>query len=213
MLLNDEHNILFSCGPDGNFPSNIYLRRVDTVVDLVKLWFVGPLRILYLKGLFFPLYKVLGGCGNFAIDMYWGTELYPQFLGIDLKQFVICRMGMVLWYFFAVSFFFAAERDFASKLANRITMETSTASLPLYGTMSIYVFKFFCWEKWYFYAADIQVDRFGFMLCWGTLALCLAFILCKIYLWYTIMSNNVIACMIVGNTMTYLNYDSDTTEA
>ena len=37
LLLNDEHNILFSCGPDGSVCSNIYLRRVDTVVDLVKL--------------------------------------------------------------------------------------------------------------------------------------------------------------------------------
>ena len=92
----------------------------DELIPLLTLLNFSSLVLcvfLYLKGLFFPSTQDHGSCGNFAIDMYWGTELYPQFLGIDLKQFVICRMGMVLWYFFAVSFFFAAERDLRSKVS------------------------------------------------------------------------------------------------
>ena len=33
--------------------------------------------------------------------------------------------------------------------------------------MTVYIAKFFWWERWYMHAADIQVDRLGFMMCWG----------------------------------------------
>ena len=189
----------------------------DELIPLLTLLNFSSLVLcvfLYLKGLFFPSTQDHGSCGNFAIDMYWGTELYPQFLGIDLKQFVICRMGMVLWYFFAVSFFFAAERDLRSKVSEPDYYGNINGQFASVALMSIYVFKFFCWEKWYLHAADIQVDRFGFMLCWGTLA----FMPCIHTLQnlfmvhnHTHMSNNVMCLyLIVGNTMTYLNYDSDT---
>merc|ERR1711991_295697 len=61
---------------------------------------------------------------------------------------------------------------------------------------------------------DIQVDRFGFMLCWGTLV----FMPCIHTLQNCFMVHNhthmtsttMYIYFILGNLMTYLNYDSDT---
>ena len=37
---------------------------------------------LYVKGLSFPSTKDCGSSGSIVIDYYWGTELYPRFLGL-----------------------------------------------------------------------------------------------------------------------------------
>ena len=35
--------------------------------------------------------------GSLWIDYYWGTELYPRVLGVDVKRFVNCRFSMTFW--------------------------------------------------------------------------------------------------------------------
>ena len=171
--------------------------------------------LLYFKGLFFPSTNDYGTSGNFAIDLYWGTELYPRILNIDIKQFIICRLGMVLWYFFAISFYFATRKDIM-EIGNTNDEQEKNINGQFVSVilMSVYIFKFFCWEKWYLHAADIQVDRFGFMLCWGTLVFmpCIHTLQnCFMVNNHTHMSNTMMYIyLFLGNTMTYLNYDSDT---
>ena len=74
-----------------------------------------------------------------------------------------------MWYFFAISFYFASIKDLEQHHHDVMTMTNNNGQFVSTILMSIYIVKFFCWEKWYLHAADIQVDRFGFMLCWGTL--------------------------------------------
>ena len=102
--------------------------------------------ILYFKGLLYPSTKDSGTCGNFAIDMYWGTELYPRVYNVDIKQFIICRLGIVLWYFFAISFYFASIKDLEQHHHDVMTMTNNNGQFVSTILMSIYIVKFFCRE-------------------------------------------------------------------
>ena len=53
--------------------------------------------LLYFKGLYAPSSTDCGSNGNFLMDYYWGTELYPRILGFDVKMFTNCRFGMMAW--------------------------------------------------------------------------------------------------------------------
>ena len=98
--------------------------------------------------------------------LYWGTELYPRILGIDLKQALVARYGIMLWALFALSFAFKSAE-----------LQNKSDGLPFGQSVScalqvVYIGKFYYWERWYMHAADIQVDRYGFMMCWGPHASC-----------------------------------------
>jgi 7-dehydrocholesterol reductase len=115
---------------------------------------------LYFKGRFFPSSSDNSTTGNFIFDYYWGTELFPQIAGINVKQFTNCRFGMTGWALAVVSFAFAQKEIYG------------TADLGIIVSASlifIYLFKFFIWESGYMKSMDIQVDRAGFMICWGCL--------------------------------------------
>ena len=196
------------------FSSTIIYDELIPLLTLLNVTSLILCVILYFKGLLYPSTKDSGTCGNFAIDMYWGTELYPRVYNVDIKQFIICRLGIVLWYFFAISFYFASIKDLEQHHHDVMTMTNNNGQFVSTILMSIYIVKFFCWEKWYLHAADIQVDRFGFMLCWGTLVFmpCIHTLQnCFMVHTHTYMSNNIMYLyLFFGNTMTYLNYDSDT---
>ena len=53
--------------------------------------------LLSIKGLYFPSSTDSGTNGNFVMDFFWGTELYPRILGWDVKMFTNCRFGMMAW--------------------------------------------------------------------------------------------------------------------
>ena len=163
-------------------PATLIYDELQPLMTLLSSTALTASVCLYIKGLKCPSTADSGSSGNIFIDLYWGTELYPRVGGVDLKQFVICRVGMVLWCLFALSF--AAK---TTELAGRLTNSQLVSS----SLMCVYIAKFFYWERWYLHAADIQVvgaqsirqpdtrwclialcsqvDRFGFMLCWGTL--------------------------------------------
>jgi 7-dehydrocholesterol reductase len=163
---------------------------------------------LYVKGLCSPSTADCGSSGGLLMDVYWGTELYPRVLGVDLKQLLICRFGIVLWCLFALSFAAAsAERAGASMPPND---QLVSASL-----MSVYIGKFFWWERWYMHAADIQVDRLGFMMCWGPV--CFMPLVHTLQNLYLVSHNGLglsgpaaVAYLVAGNLMTYVNYEADT---
>lgn len=115
---------------------------------------------LYFKGRFFPSSSDNSTTGNFIFDYYWGTELFPRILGWDVKQFTNCRFGMTGWSLAVVSFAFAQ-----GEIYGHVDYAIAISAALIF----IYLFKFFIWESGYMKSMDIQVDRAGFMICWGCL--------------------------------------------
>lgn len=114
---------------------------------------------LYFKGRYFPSSTDSGTTGNFIFDYYWGTELYPELLGWNLKKFVICRVGMMSWGVLLLSY--AAKQQQMYGLSNSMLI---SVALQL-----IYLAKFYIWETGYLRSLDIMHDRAGFYTCWGCL--------------------------------------------
>jgi len=59
---------------------------------------------LYYKGIYFPSSRDHSSQGNFIMDFYWGTELYPRIGDWDVKLFTNCRFGLILWALAPLSF-------------------------------------------------------------------------------------------------------------
>jgi 7-dehydrocholesterol reductase len=138
----------------------IYDRFGELLVtsSLFALLFCG---FLYVKGLRFPSSSDAGGTGNFLWDFYWGTELHPRALGVELKQLFNCRFAMMGWSIILLSYAAAQVEQYG---------QLSTSMLVCVGLQVIYIFKFFVWEGGYFNSLDIMHDRFGFYICWGVCA-------------------------------------------
>jgi 7-dehydrocholesterol reductase len=115
---------------------------------------------LMLKGLHFPSTEDCGSSGSLAKDYLWGTELYPQIMGLDLKRFVNCRFSMSFWQLAGLSF---SYRSYT--LHGSIDYGLLLSAISQY----LYLFKFFWWEMGYMRSIDIIVDRAGFEIQWGCL--------------------------------------------
>lgn len=77
-------------------PSQVYDYYGEMLTGLT-LFSLGLCVCLYFKGLLAPSSTDSGTNGNFLMDIYWGTELYPRVLGWDVKMFTNCRFGMMVW--------------------------------------------------------------------------------------------------------------------
>lgn len=114
---------------------------------------------LYFKGLYFPSTSDAGSNGYVVLDYFWGTELYPKLLGVDVKMFTNCRFGMMSWGLLVISF--AAKQQVLFGLSDSMMV---SAALQL-----AYVARFFAGEAYYLRTTDIMHDRAGYYLCWGCL--------------------------------------------
>lgn len=115
--------------------------------------------MLYFKGKYKPSSTDSGCSGNRIFDYYWGTELYPRILGIDVKMFTNCRFGMMSWSLIVLSFLFKQK-----------AMGTLSDSMIISCALQIiYCAKFFYWETGYLRSLDIMHDRAGYYICWGCL--------------------------------------------
>lgn len=75
-------------------PSLVYDRFGEILIttSLISIVFcVG----LYFKGLYSPTSTDRVVSGIFIFDFFQGTELYPELLGVSLKQYINCRFGMM----------------------------------------------------------------------------------------------------------------------
>ena len=116
---------------------------------------------LYWKGLHHPSTTDAGSSGNVAMDYFWGVELHPSILGVNLKQLFNCRIGMMGWSVTILSFAARQWLDLG---------HVSTGMLVSVGLQTVYILKFFYWEDGYFGSLDIMHDRFGYYICWGVIA-------------------------------------------
>ena len=198
-----------SCVHLGLSPTLIF----DELLPILSTLNAGALvlsAILCYKGLHFPSTADSGSSGSLVLDIYWGTELYPRFWNgrIDAKQLLIARFGITLWGLFALSF--ACKS--AALACDGMVPNGQFVSASL---MLVYITKFYWWERWYMHAADIQVARLGFMMCWGPICFMpLVHTLQNLYLVHHegLALSRPAACLylLLGNGMTLLNYDADT---
>jgi len=152
--------------------------------------------------------------GDPVMDLYWGTELYPELFGLDVKTFTNCRFGMTAWATALVSFAY-----FNAKINGGALHHDSAVAMVL---TVFYLGKFFLWEHGYWASMDIAHDRAGFYICWG----CLVWVQTVYvsygyyYAWQTTDSFVVAfgeenaaaasyAAIAVGVVMVYLNYEAD----
>lgn len=147
--------------PYGLSPTIVY-DRFDQVLFLLNIFSLIFCALLYLKGKYAPSSTDSGSSGNIIFDYYWGMELYPRVLGIDIKVFTNCRFGMTVW---ALLVCVHALKSY--ELYGFVDSMFVSVFLQL-----LYITKFFWWEAGYLSTIDIMVDRAGFYICWG----CLVFV-------------------------------------
>lgn len=118
--------------------------------------------LLYVRGLYWPSNSDSGRSGFGLIwDLWQGTELHPEMVGVSLKQLVNCRFAMMGWSVAIVAFCGTQYERFG--FVSRSMLVCTTLQL-------VYILKFFMWEGGYFNSVDIIHDRFGFYIFWGCAA-------------------------------------------
>ena len=140
-------------------PASILYDNLGELLGALNMSSMLLCLMLYLKGRFVPSTTDSGTTGHVILDYYWGTELYPDVLGWNIKKFITCRFGMMSWGLFLVSY--AAKQAELSEMSNSMLI---SVALQL-----IYITKFFIWENGYLCSLDIMHDRAGFYICWGCL--------------------------------------------
>ncbi|RYY32673.1 hypothetical protein EON62_05080 [archaeon] len=93
------------------FPATIVYDYYAEMIVALTVFSFGFCLMLNIKGLYFPSSTDSGSTGNWVLDYYWGTELYPRILGWDVKMFTNCRFGMMAWAIAPISFAAANLRD------------------------------------------------------------------------------------------------------
>jgi 7-dehydrocholesterol reductase len=140
------------------FPATIIYDNFGYLLGALNLLSLLFCFFLYLKGRYKPSSTDSGLSGNFIFDYYWGTELYPKFLGWHLKKFITCRFGMMSWGIILISYA-AKQQSLFGFISNSLLI---SVVLQL-----IYIAKFYWWETGYLRSLDIMHDRAGFYICWG----------------------------------------------
>ena len=139
------------------FSATILYDNLGAILGALNLFSLLFCVLLYLKGRFYPSSSDAGITKNMLFDYYWGTELYPQILGWNIKQFITCRFGMMSWGILLISY--------CTKQAEMTYL--SNAMLISVVLQFIYLTKFYLWETGYWRSLDIMHDRAGFYICWG----------------------------------------------
>lgn len=141
------------------FPASILYDNLGELLGSLNLFALLFCVVLYLKGRLAPSTPDHGLSGNPIFDYYWGTELYPNLLGWDVKRMTNCRFGMMGWPLLLLSY--AAKQHEVYGI--------SDSMLVAVGIQLVYIAKFFHWETGYLRTLDIMHDRAGFYICWGCL--------------------------------------------
>ncbi|XP_026403399.1 delta(14)-sterol reductase-like isoform X2 [Papaver somniferum] len=96
--------------------------------------------------------------GNLIHDWWFGVQLNPHFMGVDLKFFFV-RAGMMEWLFINLSVMEKSYKD-----------GSLGQSMILYQLFcSLYILDYFCFEEYMTSTWDIIAERLGFMLVFGDL--------------------------------------------
>jgi len=211
----------FACsrGDAPLFPAEVVYDNLLPLMTLLNVSALALAAALFAKGVLRPSTPDHGHGAAVAaaplnglpFRLYWGEELYPSVLGVDLKQLFISRVGMMGWAVFTLSLAAAALRARAGE-AQAAPALFASAALNL-----LYVTKFFVFfEPEYMRAADIAVDRLGFMLAWGPV--CFMPLVHNLQTLHLVSGSTALrlswpaaaAWVALGAVLVALNYDADT---
>jgi len=81
----------------GLFPAGILWDRFGEILATLVSFALLFCLFLYVKGRWWPSSADRSVSGNFLWDYYWGVELHPRLFGVDLKQWINCRLSMMGW--------------------------------------------------------------------------------------------------------------------
>nr|WEU38176.1 sterol C-14 reductase [Paris polyphylla] len=96
--------------------------------------------------------------GDFIHDWWFGVQLNPQFMGVDLKFFFV-RAGMMGWLLINLSL-----------LSKSLQSGNSNSSVFLYHVLcALYIIDYFFFEELMTSTWDIIAERLGYMLVFGDL--------------------------------------------
>ena len=121
-------------------PAIVY-DHMGYLLSAVNIFALLLCSFLTFKGLNFPSTKDCGSSGDWIVDFFWGTELYPRILGFDVKQFTNCRFGMMFWQLGIICY--------AMKQYDTLGYVSSSMVVSVL-VQTVYIFKFFLWETGYF---------------------------------------------------------------
>eukprot|EP00163_Fabomonas_tropica_P008499 TRINITY_DN18224_c0_g1_i1.p1 TRINITY_DN18224_c0_g1~~TRINITY_DN18224_c0_g1_i1.p1 ORF type:complete len:440 (+),score=123.13 TRINITY_DN18224_c0_g1_i1:238-1557(+) len=184
----------------------------DDLVPVIYFLCVASLVLcvyLYLKGMNAPNGSGVS-TGVFVFDFYWGIELYPYFFGLNLKQLINCRIGMMGWT--ALLWVYAAKHIELQATARGTFSNALFVSIFL---QLVYIAKFYYWESGYMWSMDVQFDRFGFYIGWGCLVwLPSIYTAASLHLVQSSIKNDIstpvaIAVTIAGLIFIFVNYSCD----
>jgi len=199
------HGLFFGCSYGlGFFNAGVVWDRFGQILITLVVFALLLCLLLSVKGRMWPTSADRSVSGNFIWDYYWGVELHPELFGVNLKQFINCRVSMMGWSIIVCSF--AAKQG-------ELFGHVSNSMLVSVAITVVYLFKFFWWESGYFTSLDIMHDRFGYYICWGVLAWVPAvYALTAQYLVlrpYDMPAALAAAILLVGIAAIYVNYAAD----
>lgn len=199
---------------NGVIDGDVIMQLYPFFIVILNVFALVLCTLLVFKGIYAPSTADASSSGDPIMDFYWGTELYPNILGVDVKTFTNCRFGMTAWALCLVSF-----AHYNLKLnGGHLHYDMAAATF----LTVFYLGKFFIWEHGYFNTMDIAHDRAGFYICWG----CLVWVQ-TVYVTYgyhyaskTVDSmvvvfgedfalHGFILVAAVGVAMVFLNYEAD----
>jgi len=189
----------------GYFRPALVYDKFGEILSSMNLFALLFCVMLLIKGNYAPSSTDSGTTGNLVIDFWWGTELYPQIFGWDVKMFTNCRFGMMYW---AVGILCYAAKN--------IEVNDGKIQIGMFVNVAlqiIYITKFFHWEMGYMCSMDIQHDRAGYYICWGCLVwvpsvyTSTSFYLAEHAPEISPLTGLLIFCS--GVLMIFINYDSD----
>ncbi|MCB9592758.1 MAG: DUF1295 domain-containing protein [Sandaracinaceae bacterium] len=142
-----------------------YLGWVDLTVVHEHFWGLFVAANLFSVALTAILYLTAKserrrGLGGLISDLWYGVDLNPSWLGVDIKMFSYrpSLMGLAV---LNASFAFVQWRELGEL----------TTQMMLYQAFTfVYVFNYFQFEYGMLYTWDIVAEKFGFMLVWGDYA-------------------------------------------
>ncbi len=151
----------------GYFSATIFVDLFFPFVHVLNVVGIMLCLVLYVKGMLYPSTEDSGTTGRgILFDFYWGTDLYPKILSIDVKHFVNCRISMTIWMLTTISCLYASLRRIPEDESRHLIDLGVIGSCIL---QIIYLFKFYWWEMGYLRSLDIIEDRAGFYETWGCL--------------------------------------------
>ncbi|MGI9257081.1 MAG: hypothetical protein ACR2PY_09125 [Salinispira sp.] len=141
------------------FPATIIYDNLRGIIGALNIFTQILCNITNFKGRFRSSNPDRLISSNPLHDFFRGIERYPLVMRVNVKHWITCRFGMMLWPIIVLSAW-DSQRMFSG-------FNWAMTSCVLLQMM--YIARFFLWERGFLHSSDIVHKRMGFYLCWNYL--------------------------------------------